>query len=343
MLDSELYDAGGFPIPGPAVLPPDELDTPCTVIRPPEYSDKDAQIRQDAVRADHIPYIAGGLEDSGNPPPEMIRNVFQTLCRESTPVMIGNKFKDKQPSLLPPLPTDYPEDPLVSQYWNEAGEFTGQDLDETGEVMQIERFLQEYLIDCNPGRAAIATGLSKSVNMTDARTIGLKYTRALKRVIRARLSTVAGRCGITAEKVLKELANLAFSNMGSYITEDNSIVNLKALPPDKMAAVSEITVDGRYEGFGEERTQIGEKVKLKLYNKLDALKTLGMLKSIALLGSDQPQTASNQPPVFILFGETTQAQILSHKDVKQIDNTDITGSVVQQSTTPTLSPAEVDL
>lgn len=144
------------------------------------------------------------------------------------------------------------------------------------------RFVEEYLIDLNATQAAIRSGYSAK----SAEDIGRQLLRktpvalAIAEHQRAR----AERTGITADRVMEELAKLGFSNMLDYLTigsDGDPYVDLSALDRDKAAAIQEVTVEDFKDGRGEDARDV-RKVKFKLADKRAALvdigKHLGMFK-----------------------------------------------------------------
>jgi len=96
----------------------------------------------------------------------------------------------------------------------------------------------------------------------------------------------ADKVGVTAERVLRELSLIGFSNMLDYIQpRDDGLVylDMSALNRDQAAAIQEVTVDQYQEetGNGEGKRTVN-KVKFKLADKRAALvdmgKHLGMFK-----------------------------------------------------------------
>lgn len=137
-----------------------------------------------------------------------------------------------------------------------------------------QRFVEEYLVDLNAKQAATRAGYSPKT----AYSIGHENLNkpeiavAIKKVQEAR----AERTQVTADKVLKELARVAFSDMRSYAEWGPEGVRLKAsedLSQDDSAAVTEVS-----ESFGEN----GRTLKFKLAHKDSALKTLA--QHVGLLG-----------------------------------------------------------
>jgi phage terminase small subunit len=199
----------------------------------------------------------------------------------------------------------------ILSMWNDDGEYVGQ-VPHTSQEYKYKRFVDEYLVDFNTSRAALAAGFIADGDQKAAVMAGNTLRVRLAPVIAARTKTIAGRCGIRSEAVLAEIRNIAHSNVQDFLTEDNSIVKLRNLPREKLAAVKKITVDAIFAGTGADREQIGEKIKVEFYDKLDALKLLGSHLGVTGKGDDgTPGTpGGNTAPIIILFGDSKQAQRL---------------------------------
>lgn len=140
-----------------------------------------------------------------------------------------------------------------------------------------ERFCNEYIIDLNGTQAAIRAGYSE-------KTAAAQSARLLRNVnIQNRISELQAerskRTEITQDMVLKELAHIAFDDIGNYLefkteqvpvkvldmilTEYRTIVDLKDSKGINTKNIQEVSIgkDGQF--------------KFKLYNRMDALKALG--------------------------------------------------------------------
>ena len=96
------------------------------------------------------------------------------------------------------------------------------------------------------------------------------YVRYVREKIRARME-------VTPERVLHELACMAYANMADFqvIQEDGTAVtDLSGLTREQFASVQEMTVDVYMEGKGEGAKEV-KSVKLKLAPKIAALELLG--------------------------------------------------------------------
>ena len=130
-----------------------------------------------------------------------------------------------------------------------------------------KRFVAEYAIDCNATQAAIRAGFSKK----NAGKIGpelLGKTCVLEAAAKKQQS-IAEKCGITAEKVLREYALLAFSDMGEMAKWDANGVSLNSSKDlgEKTKAVMEVSES--ISGKSEIST-----VKKKMHDKKGALDAL---------------------------------------------------------------------
>ena len=129
-------------------------------------------------------------------------------------------------------------------------------------------FVQEYLVDLNATQAAIRAGYSPET----AASQGHRLLRnvEIEEKIKSAMDARAERTGITADRVLSELAAIGFASMGDYLTTEsngNHKLNFAKLTRDQMAGITEIKIESN--GMG------GRKVQIKLKEKLAALVLMG--------------------------------------------------------------------
>lgn len=128
--------------------------------------------------------------------------------------------------------------------------------------------MQEYAVDLNATRAAVRAGYAPA----SARQQGsdLMSRPAIAEAIAVELQARATRVGVTAEKVLKELAYVAFSDILNVIEsahgEEMVLRDLKTLPDAARRTIESIQVKS-LPGGGVSRT-------VKLHSKTTALKML---------------------------------------------------------------------
>lgn len=134
-----------------------------------------------------------------------------------------------------------------------------------------QMFVEEYLIDLNATQAAIRAGYS----VKNAGKIGpelLGKTR-IKQAVDKALAARSRRTGITQDRVLAELAKIAFADMSTFVRwgpDGITLVPSDTLDGDDTACVSEISEVEIQTDFGTKKT-----TKIKLHDKRAALEALG--------------------------------------------------------------------
>ena len=127
-----------------------------------------------------------------------------------------------------------------------------------------KRFIEEYLIDLNATQAAIRAGYSPdTAQQTGSENLSKPVIRA--QIDRA-MAERSKRTGVNAERVVQELAKIAFVNAAEVIAPKTATVKEDALPEDT-AAIQSVKV----KTFGED----GLEREIKMADKLKALELLG--------------------------------------------------------------------
>lgn len=147
-------------------------------------------------------------------------------------------------------------------------------------------FIEEYLKCLSAPEAAIAAGYAKSV----AWSVAYQWIRGGKEasekphvafVIETELARRAKKNELTAERIMKEVARLAFSDIRRLYNDEGALKAMHELDDDTAAAVAGVDVEHRQEGRGEDAEHFIVK-KTKLYDKVASLnmaaRILGMLK-----------------------------------------------------------------
>lgn len=131
-------------------------------------------------------------------------------------------------------------------------------------------FVAEYMVDLDAKNAAIRAGWAPST----AERVGwelLHKNQKTSAAIREALDARQVRVGITADKVVLELANIAFGKPTSVMTWGPGGVIIKdseSLAPEEAALVSEVSETKPTE-------KGGGSLKLKTHDKMKALELLG--------------------------------------------------------------------
>ncbi len=132
------------------------------------------------------------------------------------------------------------------------------------------RFCEEYVIDLHPAKAYVRAGYSERGAEQSAHKL-LGKTEVLTRIIQL-MDKRAERTGVTAERVVAELALLGFSDIGDYEAgADGKLAMAGGAEEKKRRAVSSLKTTRRVGGDGAEVT-----TELKLWSKPEALKLLAM-------------------------------------------------------------------
>ena len=137
---------------------------------------------------------------------------------------------------------------------------------------RIERFCQEYCIDSNATRSATAAGYSaKSACPQGSRL--LRNGKVSKRIAEIQ-AEIATRNNVTVDRVLKEMARIAFFDPRAMFLEDGTPKAITELDDDTAAAIAGLEVEERFEGRGANRKLVGTIKKYKVSDKGTALSNL---------------------------------------------------------------------
>jgi phage terminase small subunit len=136
-------------------------------------------------------------------------------------------------------------------------------------------FIREYMVDRNGTRAAIAAGYARnSASVTASRMLrNAKVQVEIEEITQERLK----RLEVTAGNVLRELAKIAFANIGDYLAvqDDGSIsIDLSRIGPLEAAAITDLKIEECVTGSGQNQKRF-RRTRLRLTSKTTALELLG--------------------------------------------------------------------
>ncbi|PYG90149.1 phage terminase small subunit [Ruminiclostridium sufflavum DSM 19573] len=130
-----------------------------------------------------------------------------------------------------------------------------------------EMFVQEYLIDLNATQAAIRAGYStKTANEQGSRLLANVSVRAR---IDAALAERSRRLGISQDRIVNELARIAFVNPADVIDFESATVN-SAANDDDTAAILSVKVKKSFSDSGETTER-----EVRMNDKVKSLELLG--------------------------------------------------------------------
>lgn len=146
-----------------------------------------------------------------------------------------------------------------------------------------KRFVEEYLIDLNATQAAIRAGYKRS-EYTDTNANKLLENTSVAEAIEKAMAERSKRTGINQDRVVEELAKLAFVNAADVIDVNTATV-LKDAKPEDLACIQSVKVKKTTKG----KDTIEER-EVRFYDKKDSLvqlgKHLGMFKDKLELEAD---------------------------------------------------------
>ena len=127
-----------------------------------------------------------------------------------------------------------------------------------------KRFCEEYLIDLNATQAAIRAGYSPDT----AGAIGAENLTKpeIQRAVAKAMAERSRRTCVNAERVVLELAKVAFVNVGNVIDATDATLKTDADPED-LAAIQSIKV--------KDMGDMGIEREIRMADKLKALELLG--------------------------------------------------------------------
>ena len=124
-------------------------------------------------------------------------------------------------------------------------------------------FVEEYLIDLNATQAAIRSGYS----VDSAKEIGCENLTKpnIQEAIAKAMAERSKRTGISQDRVVQELAKLAFINIADVVDLETGKVKETATEED-LACIQSIKI---------KPTEFGEEREIKFYDKKGSLESLG--------------------------------------------------------------------
>lgn len=137
-------------------------------------------------------------------------------------------------------------------------------------TIKQKRFAEEYLVDLNSAAAIQRAGYK--VKPQHAGKLGHRTLQspAVQEYIAELTAERSKRTQITADRVLEEIAKVAFVNIADFIDDDGRMLPPGNINRENMATVQELTE----RVYGGDENPIVER-KYKLNDKMNALEKLG--------------------------------------------------------------------
>lgn len=146
-----------------------------------------------------------------------------------------------------------------------------------------QKFVDEYLIDLNATQAAIRAGYKKT-EYTDTNANKLLENTRIREAVDKSMAERSRRTGINQDRVIQELARIAFVNPKNVINSEDASIRTDATEDD-LACVQSVkvkTMDGEKGSSVEREVRLNDKMRaLELLGK-----HLGMFKDKVELDAD---------------------------------------------------------
>lgn len=154
---------------------------------------------------------------------------------------------------------------------------------------RAKAFVLEYQRDYNGTKAAIRAGYSEKCAGTQAAVLlqNLHIKKAIKLATECRLSAIS----VTSDRIVSEYAKIAFLDVGQLYDGDNNLLSIHELPEEVRSAIVGIDTEHRLERGNDDRAVEITTRKVKLADKLSALRELSKLAVFA--GVFKPSNEDN--------------------------------------------------
>lgn len=139
-----------------------------------------------------------------------------------------------------------------------------------------KRFCDEYLIDLNATRAyKVAYPKTKKEETINSASSRMLRNVKVQEYISEKIKEREKRTEVTQDMVIRELSRIAFLDIRKLYNESGGLKNIQDIDDETIKAISSLETLEEYDGYGEDKEQIGNTQKVKLLDKLKALELLG--------------------------------------------------------------------
>lgn len=154
---------------------------------------------------------------------------------------------------------------------------------------QVKRFLDDYFVTLNGYKSAVNAGFSeKTATVQACQMLGIEENQVYLQNLRESLSE---KTGISQQKVLEEIAKIAFSDIRNYYQDDNNLKPICDLEDNEAAALA--SVKSYEEKLQGSEIIIGVNKEIKLYDKLAGLEKLARHLGLYQKDNEQSKPVNN--------------------------------------------------
>jgi len=130
-----------------------------------------------------------------------------------------------------------------------------------------------------------------STNVAAAAATRLFKHPAVKAVLAKSRKKLMKKFEISEERVLQEMACIAFLDIADLFNDDGSLKPISEIPEETRRALAGLEISELFDGVGEDREQVGRLKRLKVESKTKGLEMLGkyleMFRDRLELSTDQ--------------------------------------------------------
>ena len=188
--------------------------------------------------------------------------------------------KGKNPTVKKREPGKEPRPKLKSKVTGDP--ITNHESDPDGLSPTDLRFVDEYPVDLNGTKAMMRA--DPALKYDSARVLATRRLNnpIIRKRIAQRMGEISENCGITVQRVLREQAAIAFSDIRACFDDTGRLLQLHDIDDLTAAAIASVEVETLYAGRGEKREEIGYLTKVKMWDKGQAgerlMRHLGLFK-----------------------------------------------------------------
>lgn len=179
-----------------------------------------------------------------------------------------------------------------------------------------QRFVDEYMVDCNGTQAAIRAGYSKRTANEQAAQLLAKLS--IRKAIDARREALSKEVLADLPRTVRELICVGYADIGMLYDNEGRMLPIQDWPECVRRAVKSIKRVPVYKGTGEKRAIVGYQLEPVLFDKNAALNMLMRHQG----GYDQ-DNQQRQPDIYdqLLSKLTPATQIMLREMIKVVDET----------------------
>lgn len=138
-----------------------------------------------------------------------------------------------------------------------------------------QRFADEYLVDFNAVEAYARAGYKGKRNVAASAASRMLAMPQVQAYLKKRQADLAAKHEVTIDAVIQRVAFMALGDIRGLFDERGNLKPMSDLTPEQASLIQGVDSFEVFEGKGDERVSVGVTRKIRLVNRLDAVKALG--------------------------------------------------------------------